>query len=69
MVTEEITKLSKEALSIFKSTTFASYRIFLVHIPTISFEKVQLHELPLSTKAGHNNIVIVIVIVTQASVV
>ena len=56
VVTEEITRDGKKA-SVFKSTTFASYRIFLVHITTISFEKVQLHELPVSTKVGHNNIV------------
>ena len=56
VVAEEITKISKEA-SIFKSNTFASYKIFLVHITTIRFEKVQLHELPVSTKAGQNNIV------------
>ena len=41
-LTEKIIKNSKEE-SIFKSTTFASYRIFLVQITTctISFEKVQ----------------------------
>ena len=60
MVTEKITKISKKALSIVKSTTFAWYSIFLVHITTISFEKVQLLELPVSTKAVHNNIVCLI---------
>ena len=48
---------NQQKASISKSTTFASYRILLVQITTISFEKVQLHELPVSTKAGHNNIV------------
>ena len=42
VLTEKITKISKkEVYKLFKSTDFASYRIFLVQITTICFWKVQ----------------------------
>ena len=40
VVTEKITKISKKA-SLIESTAFASYRIFLIEITTVSFGKVQ----------------------------
>ena len=42
VVTEKITKSAKrQVYKLFKSTAFASYRIFLVQITTICFQKVQ----------------------------